>query len=167
MVKVLILLFSLGLNAYAAPSIEAIRASANSAIPVPFKPFKLANRHITLSGDAQLSGTGWINGGGGGSTHVSVPLHGTVRVSGDGGKVQGNGSISGYASVWIHNGGGYVSDFVQYSASVSLYRDGRYVGTTTISGSVNVSGWASGSTLRLDGRGSASGSAFIPEPPQS
>ena len=159
MTRTLALLAVLSAPAHAAASLEAAHAASAAAIaaPAPTKAFK-AQRHVTLNGQARLSGTGFVQQHGG---FVSVPLNGDVRVSGDVGQVTGNGSINQHVSLWIHPGSNYVSQFVSFTANVSLYKQGRYVGTAMVSGSVMVSGWANGSFLRLDGTGSASGSAFI------
>ncbi len=156
MMRTLALLAVLAAPARAA-SLEAAHAAAGAAVPVPAMAFK-AQRHVLLNGHAQLSGSGFIQEHGG---FVSVPLNGSVRVSGDAGQVSGDGFLNQYVSLWVHPGSNYVSQFVSFTANVSLYRQGRYVGMATVSGSVMVSGWANGSFLRLDGTGSASGSAFI------
>lgn len=157
MINTLALLAVLGLPAQAAVSIEAVRAGAVLAAPAPAKAFK-AQRHVSLNGDVRLSGSGFVPQNGG---FVSVPLNGTIRVTGDGGKVHGDGYINEYASVWVREGANYVTQFVSVNASVNLYSNGRYVGMANVHGSVFVSGWATGSWLRLDGTGTVSGSAFI------
>ncbi|MBI5595667.1 MAG: hypothetical protein HY928_06200 [Elusimicrobia bacterium] len=157
MTRTLALLAVLAAPVQAVPSLESLSAGAVLAAPAPTKAFK-AQRHVSLNGDVRLSGNGFVPHNGG---FVSIPLSGTVRVYGDGGKVTGDGRVNEYVSVWVREGSNYISQFVSVNASVSLYSNGRYVGMTTVHGSVHVSGWASGSWLRLDGSGSVSGSAFI------
>lgn len=161
MMKLLAVLAVLALPAQAAPSLEAAHAAAGAfEAPVPVKAFK-AQRNVSLSGDARLSGTGWVPQNGG---FVTVFLNGSVQVSGDGGRVQGNGPVNQSVSVWVQNHTNYVSQFVTVNTSVSLYENGRYVGTASVYGSFMVSGWANGGFLRLDGNGSVNGSAFISDP---
>jgi hypothetical protein len=154
---------SLPSAAAVAPGLESAKAapllSAELALPAR-KAFK-AQRHVSLSGDVRLSGSGFVPQNGG---FLSVPLSGTIRVSGDGGKVRGDGHVNEYASVWVREGSNYVSQHVSVNATVSLYEGGRYVGTANVHGSVWVNGWANGSWLRLDGNGSVNGSAFVSEP---
>lgn len=164
MTKTLLLTVVLSLPASAAvPSIEAVKAapllSAELALPAR-QAFK-AQRHISLNGDVRLTGSGFIPQNGG---FVSISLSGDVRVTGDGGKVRGNGRVNEYVSVWVREGSNYVSQHVSVHTTISLYQNGRYVGTASVRGSVWVNGWANGSWLRLDGNGSVNGSAFVNEP---
>ncbi|TBR22400.1 hypothetical protein EPO15_08175 [bacterium] len=163
MTKTLLLAAALAVPASAAPSLEAVKAmpllSAELALPAR-KAFK-AQRNVSLYGDVRLSGNGFVPHNGG---FVSIPLSGSIRVTGDGGKVRGDGMVNEYVSVWVREGSNYVSQFVTVNANVSLYDGGRYVGTANIHGSVMVSGWANGSWLRLDGSGSVNGSAFVSDP---
>jgi hypothetical protein len=160
MTKTLLLSLALSMPAAAANTLEAAKAaplfSAELALPAR-KAFK-AQRNIFLNGDVHLSGNGFVPQNGG---FVSIPLSGSIRVSGDGGKVRGDGMVNEYVSVWVREGSNYVSQFVTVNANVSLYDGGRYVGTANVHGSVMVSGWANGSWLRLDGSGSVNGSAFV------
>lgn len=160
MTRTLLLSLALSVPAAAAPTLEAAKAAplltAELALPAR-KAFK-AQRNVSLYGDVRLSGNGFVPHNGG---FVSIPLSGNVRVTGDGGKVRGDGMVNEYVSVWVREGSNYVSQFVSVNVNVSLYDGGRYVGTAYVHGSVMVSGWANGSWLRLDGSGSVNGSAFV------
>ncbi|MDE2290953.1 MAG: hypothetical protein KGL53_02625 [Elusimicrobia bacterium] len=159
MTKALALLAVLTLPVSAAPALEAVSAGAAAALtrPLHIKAFK-AQRNVSLSGSVRLSGSAFVPQGG---NFVTVFLNGDVQVSGDGGQVQGSGSVSQSVSLFINPGSNYVSQFVYVNPSVSLYQNGAYVGTTTLSASVLVSGWVNGGWVQLDGSGNASGSAFI------
>lgn len=166
MTKALALLAVLSLPvSAAAPTLESAKAasliSLNAAAPAR-KAFK-AQRHVSLNGDVRLSGSGFVPQNGG---FISVPLSGNIRVSGDGGKIRGDGYVNEHVSVWVREGSNHVSQHVSVNVNVSLYQNGRYVGSAYVNGSVWVSGWANGSWLRLDGNGSVNGSAFVTEPAQ-
>jgi len=161
MTKSLLLCVALSLPvAAAAPSLETAKSASLAALDAaaPARAAFKAQRHISLNGDVRLSGSGFVPQNGG---FISVPLSGTIQVTGDGGKVRGDGHVNEYASVWVREGSNYVSQHVSVNASVSLYDGGRYVGTANVHGSVWVNGWANGSWLRLDGNGSVLGSAFV------
>jgi hypothetical protein len=71
------------------------------------------------------------------------------------------GTESYTVNVTIPRTGDRVSSYVRIRANVSLYQNGRYVGSTTVSGNVYVSGFISGTYLRLSGRGTVSGDVFV------
>jgi len=125
-----------------------------------FKAKHKSQRHVRLSGDVSLRGSTYVREGD--NVYVHVYLDGNTNISGDGGRIQsGYTSIRANEGIWVRKGSSYVSTWVRVNEYVSLYKDGKFVGSTYVSGSIHVSGWKSGSWLRLDGRGQLAGSIYL------
>ena len=123
------------------------------------KTFK-TQKYVTVSGSVHLSGTGFVFGDNGG--FVSVRVSGSANLTGEGGRVQtGYATISENASFYLGPNQSHVSQYVSVNQHVSLYCDGKPVGSTNVSGGVNVSGWKSGSSINVSGSGMLSGTAFV------
>ncbi|MFA5139718.1 MAG: hypothetical protein WC728_10840 [Elusimicrobiota bacterium] len=124
------------------------------------QPYK-ASQYVSLRGDVDLRGFAFVPQG---SSFVSVNLSGNANVSSLDGRIRSNyAPVSQHASLFISQGQNHVSQYVHVNTTVSLYKDGRYVGSAPVSGSVYVSGWLSGNSLNLSGRGSVNGSVFVQE----
>lgn len=137
--------------------------SAKSSSELSFsgtQPFK-ASQYVSLRGDVDLRGWAFVNEG---SSFVSVNLSGNANVSSLDGQIRSNYTpVNQHVSLFISPNQSYVSQYVHVNVTVSLYKNGRYVGSAPVSGSVMVSGWKSGNSLNLNGRGSVTGSVFVRE----
>ncbi len=118
------------------------------------------SRHVRISGNVSLRGSEYIREG---ATYIYVNLTGSGYLSGTGGVRAGNVSISERVSIYLREGQNYISEYVRVSERVSVYKNGRYVGSTNVTGTIRVSGYISGNWLRLDGSGNVSGSLFVRE----
>lgn len=118
----------------------------------------MTTRQATISGDLYLSGWGT---GSGPTAYITIPLHGNVRLSGPDGLTTNTLRVDVHQGFWVHDSRSYVSEWVHLSGTVDVFRDGKRVGSSRVSGSVHVSGWASGSDrfidLRVSGNGRLSG----------
>lgn len=122
------------------------------------KPFT-AKKHVSLQGRINLRGSGYV---GNGSRWLSVTLDGYTTIDGDGGKITtGHTRISHRETFFLSPGQRHVYRSVRVSAYVNLYRDGKYIGSTNVSGYIPVSGWINGSWVNLSGYGSLTGSVFV------
>jgi len=72
-------------------------------------------------------------------------------------------TINVYASAWIRPNQ-YVSQMVNPSVYVEFYRQGRPVGSATMTGSITVTGWPSGNYVSLSGYGNLNGSVYVQDP---
>lgn len=125
-----------------------------------FKPVALKRReHVRLSGDIRLSGSTYVRDG---QTYLRVRLSGSTNIRGDRLNIQsGYTTVNVSESIWLRGSSSYVSAYVRPNVRVSLYKDGRYIGSTYVSGNIRVSGWKNGSWLRLSGYGTLRGDIWI------
>ncbi len=158
-------LLSLGLVVAPARALETPESlkikSAVSLDRLPkFKAAFTGSRYVRLSGNLSLRGSEYLREG---STYITVNLSGTAYLYGGGGIRASNVRVNERISFYLREGQNYISESVRVSERVSIYKNGRYVGSTTVTGTIRVSGWISGNWLRLDGSGTISGSLFVRE----
>ncbi|MFH2202417.1 MAG: hypothetical protein ABIJ96_04845 [Elusimicrobiota bacterium] len=142
------------------PEAISVENSLGFQTAVPnLKRFKFAgSQYVHLSGNLSLRGNEYLHQETG---YVSVTLSGSTSLFGSGGVSAGNVRINERVSIYLREGSNYISESVQVSEYVSVYKNGRYVGSTHVTGTIRVSGWLSGKWLRLDGSGTISGSLFV------
>lgn len=146
------------LQAASAPERDS-RVDARAGAPLP-PAAATGSRHVRLSGHVSLSGSAFVSER---SSFVTVNVSGTANLRDDSGRFVG-GSVRLSDMVSCHASSNHVTCWARPSATVSLYRDGRYVGSVPVSGSIMVSGWKSGSWLHLNGSGTVSGTGYVNEP---
>lgn len=142
----------LGQVAVSAPEVE---------IPMASKPARAkAGSYVRVDGYVNLQGNGWMPyGDNGGFTSVNLTGWATFRDAT--GKVTSNSTyINTTASMWVRPNQ-YVHQTVWPNVYVTFYRNGRIVGSTTMNGSISVSGWPSSSYFSLSGSGYLSGSIYV------
>ncbi|HAH06240.1 MAG TPA: hypothetical protein DCM05_06885 [Elusimicrobia bacterium] len=128
----------------------------DAASILPQKAFK-ASKYVRLSGSVNLSGTAFVSEG---SNYLHATLTGSTNLSGDGyqtGYTHITENLSSFTT------GNYVSAYVQVNAYVSVYKNGKYVGSTYARGSVPVNGWLNGGFTHLSGFGTLSCELFVQE----
>lgn len=114
--------------------------------------------YVRVTGYVNLSASAWMPQDGG---YTSFNFSGYTTVRDSSGRVTSNSvRISSYEGIWLRPGQ-YISHSFRPSVSVSLYRDGSYVGSTTVSGYISVSGWPSSNYVTLNGSGYVEGSIYI------
>lgn len=116
-------------------------------------------RYVSVSGNISLSGNGFVPGQNGGFATVSMTGWLTVRdVTG---RITSNNTyVNKMVSLWVYPNQ-HVFQTVWLNEFVQLYRAGKPLGSTSVTGSVSVSGWPSGSSLWLNGSGSVSGTIYV------
>ena len=127
----------------------------------PVTEFKQTKgQYVSLSGYVNLRGSGFIPSNGG---YMSLYMSGSFTMRDFSSGVTTNTVyLNENVSFWA-NENQYINQSVYINKYVSLYKDGRYVGSTTISGSISVSGWPSGNYLNLNGSGYLRGSFYLNE----
>ncbi|HBE87806.1 MAG TPA: hypothetical protein DDW67_01500 [Elusimicrobia bacterium] len=116
--------------------------------------------YVRVSGYVSLSASAWMQQDGG---YTSFNFSGYTTVRDSSGRVTSNSvRISSYEGIWLRPGQ-YVHHSVRPNVSVSLYRDGKFVGSTYVSGYISVSGWPSSNYVTLNGSGHVEGSLYITE----
>ena len=117
-------------------------------------------QYVQVSGYVNLNGNGWMpSGDNGGFTSVNLTGWATFRDSS--GKVTSNNtSINTSVSLWVRPNQ-HVFQSVYPNLYVQFYRNGRPVGSTSMNGSISVSGWPSSSFFSLSGSGYLSGSIYV------
>lgn len=166
-----VLIVSVCLNtASSADTPESLRAVSAEALsgalegaPAAFK----ASRNVRLSGNVRLDGNGYAPNGNG---YAHVSLSGWASVRGADGVQSGQFTVRHTAGVFVNENRRHYSEYVRVSENVPIYKDGRYIGSAWITGSIWVSGWMNGNWLHLSGSGPLDGSIFLrdeePQPPQ-
>ncbi len=165
MKQIIAFLLSLGLVAAPAHALETSESlkikSAVSLDRLPkFKAAFTGSRYVRLSGNLNLRGSEYLREG---SNYISMNLSGTAFLYGGSGLRASSVRVDERISFYLREGQNYVSESVRVSERVSVYKNGRYVGTTTVTGTIRVTGWVSGNWLRLDGSGRISGGIFVRE----
>ncbi|MBI4656658.1 MAG: hypothetical protein HY746_07930 [Elusimicrobia bacterium] len=123
------------------------------------KPPETKSQYVSVSGYVHLTGSGWVPGTNGGFTTVNMTGWATFRDSS--GKVTSNNTyVNVLASMWIYPNQ-YVFQTVWPNVHVQFYKDGKYVGSANMTGSISVSGWPTGSFVHLNGSGYLNGSLYI------
>ena len=139
---------------------EYIRRSGEGPIRELLELTPTRYENVWLEGELSLGGQTSILGD---RQSVYIRLSGYAQIQGDDGITQ-SGRIRISVSKHFFIRGNRASETIRIFESVSLYRDGRYVGSATVSGNIHVSGWKSGNWLRVSGRGRLTGSTLLPAP---
>lgn len=146
-------------SADALPQLAAAAPKAEiPAVPAPARA--RTGQYVQVSAYVSLNGNGFLPAGpNGGFTTVNLTGWATFRDLS--GKITSNNTyINASASLWVRPNQ-YVFQSVNPAVYVTLYRDGKIVGSANVSGSVPVSGWPSSSFFSLSGSGQLSGSLFV------
>lgn len=123
------------------------------------------SRYIRLSGYLSLQGSGHIPQG---SNGAFITVSGSTQLQDDRGRYLA-GVVHFSDSSYYHVNGNYVSGWARPYAQISVYDNGRFLGSVRVDGTISVSGWNNGGWLNLSGSGQVSGSGYIqePAPPQA
>lgn len=142
----------------AVASLEAAKAAAAfDALPT-FQAFKAA-RPVRISGHVSLNGHAFVNEG---SNYAHVNFNGWADFRSDDGTIRsGSTSIHHTEMVWVH--GDHVTAHVRPWVHVSLYRNGKYLGSARLDGTIFVSGWKNGPSLNMSGSGILSTTVWLNE----
>ena len=118
-----------------------------------------AARYVRLSGNISLNGSAHV---GNGSSSAFIHFNGSTRVEGDNGKITSDYfSINQSEHFWLNGPSSHVSGYVRPNVSVSLYKDGKYIGQGYVSGTIHVSGWNNNGWVNLSGSGQLTGDVSI------
>ena len=138
----------------------SLKALSATAIAPVLKINFTASRYEHISGFVTLRGTEYVREG---ETSARVRLDGSASLHGSGGITTGSVRFDESVTVRFNDTNANVSDTVYLTEWVNVYKNGRYVGRASVSGSIRVSGRVSGNWLRLDGSGSVSGGLMVRE----
>ncbi len=136
-------------------------AASAPEVQVPLsKPARAkAGRYVQVSGYVHLNGNGWVPGTTGGFTSVNLTGWATFRDSS--GQITSNNSyINTHASMWIYPNQ-HVFQTVWPNVYASFTRNGKPVGSTSMTGSISVTGWPSSNFVSLSGSGYLNGSIYV------
>ena len=134
--------------------IDQVITSTSVPIPNPCR----AGEYVSVSGYMNLVGNGFVPQNGG---FASVNVSGWTTLKDTGNTItSGNTYISALVSAWVYPNQ-YVLQTVRPSTYVQFYKDGRNIGSATITGSINVSGWPSGNMIYLSGSGYLNGTVYV------
>ncbi|MFA5140381.1 MAG: hypothetical protein WC728_14205 [Elusimicrobiota bacterium] len=128
----------------------------DSAVLFQSEQFK-AQQRVNLYGNLRLEYRGWMFNNG--LPYIDVTVSGVTNVTGAGVQT-GSMTFSRTLRIW-KNMGSYVSQFVQINETVNLYRNGQFVGTGTVGGSIRVAGYIQGQRIDISGSGALTGSGFV------
>ncbi|MFA6028902.1 MAG: hypothetical protein WC969_03505 [Elusimicrobiota bacterium] len=139
---------------------ESIRSAGTSGFAVAEvspQPALKTSRHVRVSGTLSLNGSGYVPQ----SNYANVSVSGSVDARGEGGYATGYTTVTQTLSFFVN--GNFVTQWVNVNAYVSVYKDGRFVGSTYLNGSVLLTGWKNGDWLHLNGSGAVAGDLFVQE----
>jgi hypothetical protein len=116
--------------------------------------------YIQLSGYLNLSGNFWMPQNGG---FVSTTLYGWLQMRDNTGKfITDNQYVSVYCSFWA-NPNQFISQTVYPNISMSVYKEGKYIGNIYTNGSINISGWGNSNYVSLNGSGYLTANLYVTE----
>lgn len=122
--------------------------------------FEKLGKYITVQGYVTLQGNLWVPQNGG---YATTYLTSWVQLRDYTGKYYTNNEyVNVHAGFWV-NPNQHVWQTVYPRIYVTVYRDGKMVGTAYTDGSISVSGWANGSYMHLSGSGYISASLYVQE----
>ena len=120
---------------------------------------KAGTRVVRLSGHLYLSGSAHIPQG---SSFAHVTMSGSTGLTDQDGR-RLDGSIYFNDTQMYHASGSHVSGWARPSAYVSIYQNGKFLGSGRVDGSIYVSGWNSNGWVNLSGSGAVSGTIYVQE----
>ena len=125
--------------------------------PAGAKVAKGTGKYITLRGFVSVSGQAYVSGQQG---YVFITVSGDTQLQDNSGHYV-NGFVTVSDSSGYYVSGNYISGWPRPSATVTLYKGGRYLGTIRVDGSIPVQGYNSGGWGRVSGSGWVEGSGWI------
>ena len=147
-----------------AKQLSAVTAAPEVKVPEVAKPSKAkarAGRYFQVSGYVNLTGNGFLYGTG--ASYTSVTLTGWANFRDSSGQVTSNNSYINVMTSMFITPNQYVMQTVWPNVYTQFYYNGKPVGSASMSGSVSVSGFPSGSYVSLNGSGYLSGSIYVAE----
>ncbi|MBI5202150.1 MAG: hypothetical protein HY925_11230 [Elusimicrobia bacterium] len=118
---------------------------------------KGTSKYVTLRGFVSVSGTAFVSNQTG---YVFITVSGDTQLSDNSGHyVNGFVTVTDTSGYYVN--GSYVSGWPRPSGMVTLYQNGRYLGTIRVDGNIPVSGYNSGGWIRVSGSGWVEGSGWI------
>ena len=139
-------------------ALPAAAQTAEAAVPAAAPVKDKAAQYVQVSGYINLTGNGFMQPTGG---YTSVTLSGWATFRDSTGKITSNNTyISVPASMFI-NPNQYVFQTVFPNVYAQFYRDGKPLGSTSMSGSISVSGFPSSNYVMLNGTGNLTGSIYV------
>ncbi|MBI3553073.1 MAG: hypothetical protein HY077_11210 [Elusimicrobia bacterium] len=151
-------------NAFSSLAVFKPKAVSSPAVPakaVEKTPVKAAaSQFVHVSGSVNLNGSGNVMHG---SSFVWVDFSGYANVTDSTGRITSNSTWFN-RSVGCNVSGGWVhcNDWPQWS--VQFYKDGRYVGSGTVGGSISASAYAPNGFFSANSFTSLSGDVMVSEP---
>lgn len=113
---------------------------------------------LHISGYVNLTGTGYAGQGG----FVTVTMTGWTTLRDENGPIGGLVRFTTTDSYFAS--GNFVSGWTRPYAYVTVFENGRRLGTVRVEGSINVSGWVNGGWANLSGAGTVSGTLYAVDP---
>lgn len=139
-------------------SLEAVKAASSFDALPDIKALK-ASRPVRISGHVSLNGHAFVPEG---QNNAHVNFTGWADFRSDDGTIRsGSTSIHHTEFVWVHSD--HVTANVRPWVNVSLYRNGKYLGSARLDGTIFVTGWRSGSSLNMNGSGTLSTTVWLNE----
>ncbi|MBI4051875.1 MAG: hypothetical protein HY400_05155 [Elusimicrobia bacterium] len=122
-----------------------------------FRPKTSGSKLIHLTGYTFVSGDAFVRRD---DFYAMITVSGWARLQDQEGRTW-DGWVRVSDTGFYYVGSGYVSGIARPYAYVSLYQDGKYLGTTSIEGSIYVSGFNTGGRVSLSGSGYVSGDLYV------
>jgi len=127
------------------------------AVPAPKPAQPKAAGYVRISGYVTFSGNGFVSHTPG---YISLNFTSNVNLCDSSGQVcSGYTAVTSWANLYVN--GNFVNDWLRPNASAAFYKDGRYVGTTQLSGTIPVSGWVNGNWVNISGSGYLTGDLYL------
>lgn len=141
--------------------LSALSASAQNvtaAMPAPVPARAKTGRYVQVSGYVTLQGNHWLRPNEG-LTPIVLTGWGTFRdITGQ--ITSNNAHVTTFATLWVYPNQ-YVAHTVWPEAIAQFTRNGKPVGSATMTGCVSVSGIASENYVMLSGSGQLTGSIYV------
>ncbi len=131
---------------------------------IEIKPEKIIvksdkSQYISVSAYVNLSGSGFLSSQG----RASVSFTDRVVFRDSSGQIASSRVyINERVSFWARDNH-HVSQNVYINENVQLYKNGKYIGSLYIRGTIRVSGWPSSNHIRLSGSGYLRGGFYLEE----
>lgn len=145
-------------KAVAAVVAFALAVQAEKSTPASQSAKAKAGQYVQVSGYVNLTGSAPVPQNGG---YTMVNLTDWAAFRDASGKIISNWTYISVPASMLIRPNQYVFETVRPNIYVQFYKDGKYIGSANMTGSISVNGWPNGGFVNLNGSGYLDGAVYV------